>query len=68
MVPKSLEDTWDRRQIQVRTEDKAMATRVLVDLPHEGRQLQLDATKGSGGMNEEVIRYLIEPNLTQQAG
>jgi hypothetical protein len=53
---------WDRRQIQVRSEDKAMATRVLVDLPHEGRQLQLDATKGSGGMNEEVIRYLIEPN------
>jgi hypothetical protein len=68
MVPKSLEDTWDRRQIQIRTEDKAMATRVIVDFPHEGRQLQLDATKGSGGMNEEVIRYLTEPDLTQQAG
>jgi hypothetical protein len=68
MVPKSLEDTWDRRQIQVRTEDKAMATRVIVDFPGEGRQVQLDATKGSGGMSKEVIRYLTEPNLTQQAG
>ena len=55
MVPKSLEETWDRGQIQVRTEDKAMSTRVIVDFPQEGRTLQLDATKGSGGMNEEVI-------------
>ena len=67
MVPKSLQQTWDRRSLQVSTEDKAMATRVTVSFPAEGRQLQLDATKGSGGMNEEVIRYLAEPGLTQQA-
>lgn len=67
MVPKSLEDTWGRQEIQVRTEDKAMATRVIVHFPQEGRQLELDATKGSGGMSEEVIRYLTQPNLTQQA-
>jgi hypothetical protein len=33
----------------------------------EGRRVQLDATKGSGGMNEEVFRYLSERDLTQQA-
>jgi hypothetical protein len=66
MAPKSLEQTWDRRAIQVSTEDKAMATRVTVDFPQEGRRVQLDATKGSGGMSEEVIRYLSEPGLTQQ--
>lgn len=67
MAPKSLQQTWDRRQIQVSTEDKSMATRVTVEFPTEGRRVQLDATKGSGGMNEEVIRYLSEPGLTQQA-
>jgi hypothetical protein len=67
MAPKSLQQTWDRRGIQVTTEDKAMATRVTVNFPNEGRRLQLDATKGSGGMSEEVIRYLAEPGLTQEA-
>jgi hypothetical protein len=67
MVPKSLEQTWERNQIQVRTEDKAMATKVVVDFPHEGRQVELEATKGSGGMSEEVIRYLSQPSLTEGA-
>jgi hypothetical protein len=67
MVPKALRDTWVRRDIQVRTEDKPMATRVIVDFPQEGRQVQLDATKARGGMSEEVIRYLTEPTLTQHA-
>jgi hypothetical protein len=67
MAPKSLQQTWDRRAIQISTEDKAMSTRVTVDFPNEGRRLQIDATKGSAGMNEEVIRYLAEPNLNQQA-
>jgi hypothetical protein len=67
MVPKSLQETWDRRQITVRTEDKAMATRVTIEFPHEGRQIQLDATKGTRGMSEEVIRYLTQPDLTRQA-
>jgi hypothetical protein len=67
MAPRELKQTWDRRQFQVSTEDKAMATKVVVDFPSEGRQVVLEAMKGSGGMNEEVIRYLSEPGLTQQA-
>jgi hypothetical protein len=67
MAPDQLEQTWNRNEIQVATEEKTTATRLTINFPQEGRQILLDATKGSGGMFEEFLRYLMDPGLTHPA-
>jgi hypothetical protein len=50
--------TWDRKEMRVTTEPKATATRVRVELP--GSAVELDAMKGGGGFNDEMIELLMQ--------
>jgi hypothetical protein len=61
VVVKNKVDEWDRRGMEISTEDKSFATRVFIHLPNEGRRLELDANKMSMGINEEVLRLLSTP-------
>lgn len=54
---KELVDTWDRSDMQVAINDKATATRVKVTLPSEGREIEMEAMKGSG-FNDEMLEQL----------
>jgi hypothetical protein len=55
---------WDRSDMQIRTEDKSFATRLFITFPSEGRTIELDAAKGTHGLNEEVVRLLSTPIAT----
>ena len=49
---------WERRKMRVTTEDKMTATRVRVELDG-GTTVELDAMKGGGGFNDEMIGLLM---------
>jgi hypothetical protein len=51
--------TWARRNMRVTTEDKMTATRLRVELVDSGQTVELDAMKGGGGFNDELIELLM---------
>jgi hypothetical protein len=67
MSVKRVVEVWDRGAFHIETEDQPLATKVTVTWPQEGRQIQLDAPKHNGGVNEEILRYLADPGMTSPA-
>jgi hypothetical protein len=52
---------WYRHSIQTAIEDKTVTTRVVIEVPGEGRRLQLECKRGgSRSMSAEVLRLLRE--------
>jgi hypothetical protein len=67
MSVKRVAEVWERGRFQIETEDKMTATRVTITWAEDGRQIQLDAPKHNGGVNEEILIYLADPRMSAPA-